>query len=209
MAPFQRYVMRSQTLTHHAEQSARACAIMLGFAIPVSVALDNLLLAVTLGLWLVAADYRAKLATIGSNRVALAALALFALLAAGLAWGERESGAGMNMLGKYIDLAFVPIFATLFRTEEARRSAWNAFAAALALTLVLSYLTGGGILAGTRTRTRSSGSFSPHGHRRSAARSSPNGTGRGPSRPPARSPASPLTSRSRSTAVASSPPSRA
>src|SRR3990172_63940 len=73
MAPFQRYVMRFQTLTHHAEQSARACAIMLGFAIPVSVALDNLLLAVTLGLWLVAADYRAKLATIGSNRVALAA----------------------------------------------------------------------------------------------------------------------------------------
>lgn len=151
MAPFQRYVMRFQTLTHHAEQSARACAIMLGFAIPVSVALDNLLLAVTLGLWLVAADYRVRFAAIGSNGVALAALALFALLAAGLAWGERESGAGMNMLGKYIDLAFVPIFATLFRTEEARRSAWNAFAAALALTLVLSYLTWGGILAGDGT----------------------------------------------------------
>lgn len=145
MAPFPPHAMRPQTFFSRADQAARACAVGLGLAIPISVAADNLLLAAIFALWLASADYREKLAAIGGNRVALAALALFALLAAGLAWGERD--AGLAMLGKYLDLAFVPIFIILFRAEDTRRRAWLALAAALALTLVLSYLIWCGILA--------------------------------------------------------------
>ncbi len=143
MTPFPPHAMRTLTLYSRADQAARACAVALGFAIPVSVALDNLLLAAILALWLTSAGYREKLAIIRGNRVALAALALFALLVAGLAWGERD--AGFAMLGKYLDLAFVPIFVVLFRAEDTRRRAWLALAAALALTLVLSCLLWGGI----------------------------------------------------------------
>jgi O-antigen ligase len=128
----------------YANRAARASAVALGFSIPISVALDNWLLAMILVLFLASADYREKLATIGGNRIALAALALFALLATGILWGEPD--AGLAMLGKYLDLAFVPIFIILFSADDTRRYAWLALAAALVLTLVLSYLIWGGIL---------------------------------------------------------------
>ena len=136
--------MSLASMAPYANRAARVSAVALGFSIPISVALDNWLLATILVLFLASADYREKLATIDGNRVALAALALFALLATGIVWGERD--AGLAMLGKYLDLAFVPIFIILFHAENTRRHAWLALAAALVLTLVLSYLMWGGIL---------------------------------------------------------------
>ena len=144
-APFLPLAMRSAAFTSRAEACARACAIALGFSLPISVALDNVLLASTLALWLASAGYRDKLAQITRNRVALAAIALFALLVAGLAYGTRNPGDGLRYLAKYADLAFVPIFVTLFRTEQARHDAWLALAIALALTLAISYLAWAGI----------------------------------------------------------------
>src|ERR1019366_5567438 len=136
--------MSLASMAPSANRAARVSAVALGFSIPISVALDNLLLTTILVLCLASADYREKLATIDGNRVALAALALFALLATGIVWGERD--AGLAMLGKYLDLAFVPIFIILFHAENTRRHAWLALAAALVLSLVLSYLMWGGIL---------------------------------------------------------------
>ncbi|MDO8598357.1 MAG: O-antigen ligase family protein, partial [Sulfuricaulis sp.] len=138
--------MRLLTLSSHAERTTRACAIALGFTIPISVALDNVLLALILALWIVSGGYRAKLALLSRHRVALAALSLFGLLVMGLAWGDHDTSAGLRMLGKYIDLVFVPIFVTLFQAERDRRRAWLALAVALLLTLALSYLTRAGLV---------------------------------------------------------------
>ena len=63
---------------------ARHAAAFLGFSIPISVALDNVLLALVAVLWLAGGDLKRKLAEIAVNPVALAALALFGMLAAGL-----------------------------------------------------------------------------------------------------------------------------
>ncbi len=139
--------MRLLTLSSQAAQAARACAIALGFAIPVSIALDNVLLAAILALWLASLDYRATFALLGNHGVAQAALALFGLFIIGLAWNTSGSAAGLHMIDKYRDLAFVPIFVTLFQSERDRRRALLAFAAALVLTLVLSYLTWAGLLS--------------------------------------------------------------
>jgi O-antigen ligase len=136
--------MSLASMAPYVNRAARGAAVALGFSIPISVAFDNLLLTMILVLFLASVDYREKLAVIGGNRVALAALTLFALLATGIVWGERD--AGLAMLGKYLDLAFVPIFIILFRAENTRRHAWLAFAAALMVTLVLSYLMWSGIL---------------------------------------------------------------
>ena len=140
--------MRLSNLPLWSEQAARAGAIALGFSIPIKVAPDNVLLGLVLLFWLASGDFGAKLAQIKSNRVALVACALFGLLVIGLAYGTRYPWDGLNYLGKYADLAFVPIFATLFAAERTRRYAWYALAAALALTLALSYLTKFGILHG-------------------------------------------------------------
>ena len=138
-APFLPPAMRVTHFTSHAETCARACAIALGFSIPISVVLDNVLLALILACSMVAGRYQEKLRRIACNQVALAAFALFALLVAGLAYGTREPGDGLRYLGKYVDLAFVPIFLTLFDSERVRRLAWHALGAGIALTLLLSF----------------------------------------------------------------------
>ena len=131
--------MRFTTFQNRAATCARICAVALGISIPISVALDNVLLALILISWLAAGDYRGQIALVLQNRVAVAAGALFCLLAAGLIHSSAPAGDGLNMLGKYADLAFVPLFVCLFRDERVRRQAWLALAFALALTLVLSY----------------------------------------------------------------------
>jgi O-antigen ligase len=130
-------MMHVEKLANHAERAARACAIAIGFTIPISAALDNFLLVLLLLFWFCSGMYPAKLAAIRSNRVALAALGLFAILVLGVIWAD-DLHAGIDMVGKYLDLAFVPILVTLFRGEETRRRAWIAFASAMVLTLVLS-----------------------------------------------------------------------
>ena len=106
--------MRFTTVQNRAEMCARICVVALGITIPISVYLDNLLLAIILALWLVSGDYRAKLALLNRHRVVLAALALFNLFAIGLAWSTSDIVTGRDMLGKYLDLAFVPIFVYFF-----------------------------------------------------------------------------------------------
>ena len=138
--------MRFDQLSSQSTRAATGCAIALGFSIPVSVALDNILLAAVLLLWLVGAGFREKLMWLREIRVTHAAIALFVLLAAGIAW-STQPGEGFHILGKYADLAFIPIFATLFRSQRNRRLAGLFFVTAIVVTLVLSYLIWMGLLS--------------------------------------------------------------
>ncbi|MGH8700752.1 MAG: O-antigen ligase family protein [Burkholderiales bacterium] len=123
-----------------ADRTAQWAAIALGFSIPLSVALDNVLLAVVAAGWLASGAWADKWEAIRGNRVALAALALFGLLLAGTLYGERNPGDASLYLGKYLDLLFIPVFASVLREEPARRRALHALAAGLAVVLALSYL---------------------------------------------------------------------
>lgn len=131
-----------------ADTSAKWAAIAIGFSVPISVALDNVLLLAVLILWLISANFREKYAIIRKNPVALAALALFGMLAIGMAYGSASLHDALGTLGKYIDLMYVPIFITLFRDEKSRRYALTAFVLSMLLTLLLSYLLWLGILHG-------------------------------------------------------------
>ena len=147
MSAFHLPAMRFTTLQNSAEACARSCAIALGVSIPISVALDNILLALILFFWFVAGDYRKKLASTLANPIAVAALALFGLFLVGATYTSGYPGDELDMLGKYLDLAFVPIFVNLFRDAQARRRAWLALAFALMLTLVISYLARIGVIS--------------------------------------------------------------
>lgn len=128
-----------------AARTGQWATIALGVSIPISVALDNVLLVFVLAGCLLAGNYREVLRAIGHSRTMLAAVALYGLLLAGTVHGDRDSGEATRVLGKYLDLLFIPVFAVLLREASMRRLALLGFAASLGLTLALSYLVAAGV----------------------------------------------------------------
>lgn len=123
----------------------RASTILIGFAVPISVALDNLLLAIVLlGM---AIHSRQVWQVVTQNPVARAAWLLFGMLLLAVLYGETPWRQASGILGKYADLAFIPLFILILSDTAARRMAQYAFLAAMALILLLSGLVGLEILA--------------------------------------------------------------
>ncbi|MDE2310695.1 MAG: O-antigen ligase family protein [Betaproteobacteria bacterium] len=120
---------------------ARWCVIALGIAIPLSVALDNLLLFALLVLML-AGSYRAVLHTAVHNPVARASALLFAALLLGVSYGNTPLGEAADILGKYADLAFVPLLMVAGHDATTRRRAMLGFLAVMLVTALLSWLVG-------------------------------------------------------------------
>lgn len=135
-----------RALPRYADGTARRAAIALGFTIPISVALDNVLLVLVLAGWLAGGAYLSKLLLIKNNLLALSAVVLAALLLAGTLYGDRYPGDGALYFGKYSDLLFIPLFLYLFRDGETRRRALLALAASLGAVLVLSFLLKTGVI---------------------------------------------------------------
>jgi len=141
-------------VTSGAATGARWLAIAIGFTLPVSTAMDNVLLALLLACWLASGGWQEKFAAIRANPVALAILALFTLVALGLAWSHGPLQDGLLYLKKYSNLLLMPILVTVFTNATDRQRGLLAFAAAMALTALLSValavgaLPVGGVITG-------------------------------------------------------------
>lgn len=117
-----------------------ASTALIGLAVPISTFISNLFLAMTL---LGSLFYVHTIWQIVRNQpVAQAAWLLFGALWLGTLYGATPWREAMGLLGKYIDLAFIPLFMLMFSSETARRWAQRAFFAASGLILLLSYLVG-------------------------------------------------------------------
>ncbi len=116
------------------------CYILIGFSVPISVALDNVLLALILLGMLPSLGGIARIVT--WHPVARASWMLFSALLIAMFYGPTALTEAFSVLAKYIDLLFVPIFIFLLYREETRRRARYAFLLAMGITLVLSYLVG-------------------------------------------------------------------
>lgn len=127
-------------LHRYALPPLRVCTILLGASVPISVALDNLLLAVVSLCILFSA--RAIWQIAAQNPAARAAWMLFGVLSIALFYGETPLREAVGILGKYADLAFVPLFMLLLSSEVDRRSAQYTFLAAMGVTLLLSFMVG-------------------------------------------------------------------
>lgn len=147
--------MNAPALPRYADHAGRWSVIALGVAIPISVVFDNLLLLAVLAAWLVGGHWAAKRVAV-RNAVAVCALILFGLLLLGTLWGNQPASDAKTYLLKYLDLAFIPLFAYFFRDPETRRLGLWALAGSLVLTLLLSFLVKlgmiewGSIIQGTR-----------------------------------------------------------
>ncbi len=132
--------MRYRIISDQADRTARWLAVALAFTIPISTALDGVLLALIPVLWLAGAGYREKLRSIRHNPVALAALVLLAMVAIGTFYGSGSLSDTLNYGGKYAGLLYLVLLIPLFRDPWTRRYGMAAFIAAMLLTLALSYL---------------------------------------------------------------------
>ncbi len=145
------------TVTTRADRAAQWAAVALGLSIPISVALDNVLVVLVVAGWLASGAWRAKRDAIRANGVALAALALFSLLLLGTLYGERNPGDTALTLRKYLDLLWIPILVWLFRDPAMRLRALHALAASLALVLLVSFLIMADVIPGADFLTGNSG----------------------------------------------------
>jgi len=122
----------------------------LAFSMPVSTALANVFLALTVLCWLLGGQYRSKLRTMVGNPIMLPALLLFAWLALSLAWAEGPASEKGEFLRKYGDLVLIGAFLWFMPDPKLRTRALGAFAAAMLLTLALSYAAAAGLLPDMR-----------------------------------------------------------
>lgn len=116
------------------------CVILIGLSVPITVVLDNVLLALVLlgGLF----SMRGILRIAQTHPVARAALLLFSALFIAMSYGATPLKEALAILMKYIDLIFIPIFIFLLSNDSVRRKARYAFLVAMAITLIASYLVG-------------------------------------------------------------------
>ena len=115
-------------------------AVAIGFSLPVSTALDNVLALALLACWLGSGAYREKLGAIRDNPFALAAIGFFLLNVLGAAWSVGSRDDVLAALDKASILLLVPVLVSLKPEAVWLRRALAALLAALAVTLFLSFL---------------------------------------------------------------------
>ena len=131
-------------------QGALWAAVAIGVALPISTALDNVLLFFVLLMGILSGVFWQHRTLIRHNPVAVAALLLCGLLVLGSFYGQGAGREATNVLGKYIDIWFIALLIPLFKEPRYRGYGLMFFMAAMALTLVLSYLIWFGVFEGTR-----------------------------------------------------------
>lgn len=152
-------MMRNISLAAGAERLARWAAVALGFSIPVSVALDNILVVLLLACWLAGARYREKLALVRDNPVAMICCVLFLAYALASLYSVGDSKDLLHALDKAAVFLLVPILVSTLRDDSARHLALDAFAAAMLVTLFLSFLAWFGAMP--ENRLLKNGNFGP------------------------------------------------
>jgi O-antigen ligase len=131
------------------ENVVRWLVVVLGSSIPVSVVVDNILLAIIAGAWIFGGGYREKIEGIRSNPVALAAIALFALYLAGTLYSVGSDLDVLMTVSKGARLLLIPMVIPLMRDVQWRRRGLAAFQGSMIVTLVISYLIWFGLMPPT------------------------------------------------------------
>ena len=131
------------TLSHRLYIGAQLSLVLAFFAVPISVALANLSLALTLLLWISAMGHQAARTDLGQamrNPLVMPALMLFAWIVIAMAWSPADRGAMGGFIQKYLKFALVPVMLALLQDATVRRRSWNAFSLAMLLTLCVTWL---------------------------------------------------------------------
>ena len=122
------------------DYGSKFISVALGFSIPVSTALNSILLTLTVPLWFLGRDYKKKISIIKDNKYVWAIFILIGLYFVGLFYGEASVKEALNEFAGMASLLLIPIMIPFFRDEKVRTNALNLFLLTMTVTLFLSYL---------------------------------------------------------------------
>jgi O-antigen ligase len=121
-------------------------AVAIGFSIPISTSLDNILLALLLALWLLEGRFREKVSAALDNPIVIPALMLFVIYVLGLFYGVATWHDALGSLKKAANLLLILVMIPIFKEEKLRHFAIWGFLGAVSLTMLLSYLIWVGVI---------------------------------------------------------------
>jgi len=134
-------------MTLNKEKWAGWIVVAIGFSIPISTSLDNILLVLLMALWFFGGHFREKIRATLDNPIVLPALILFGMYVLGLFYGVASWQDALGSLKKAANFLLLPIMIPIFKEEKLRHFAIWGFLAAISLTLLLSYLLGTGVIS--------------------------------------------------------------
>lgn len=118
----------------------------IGVSIPVSTALDNLLVAALLLLWVAGGRYQEKWAALRAHPFVVLPCSFFLLHVAGSAYSVGDTKDVLHALDKASVILLIPVLISLRPDRQVRERALQVFMGAMALTLALSILLWLGLL---------------------------------------------------------------
>lgn len=114
--------------------------LAIGFSIPVSNALTNILLVLLLASFVVGKEWPLLWSQACDNRIATIALVLFGVVLLGISYSPTSLLESIDMVAKYRELLLLPIFMVFFQQTRSHRQGVSAFVIAMLLTLLCSLL---------------------------------------------------------------------
>jgi len=127
------------SLRRRCDEASRWMAVATAFSLAVSTALCTVTMVLFLAFWIASGGYRAKLARIRAQPIALWSLALLLMLNLGVVYSSASLDQALDTLRSYRELLYIPLLLTVFNEEQWQRRGYYAFLVAMALTLILSY----------------------------------------------------------------------
>ena len=121
------------------------CAVGLGFSLPISVAVDNVLLAAFVLLWFMSGDLAPRLRRVRAHPVGLMALLFGASILISIVWSSAPEEHLRDAFVDALRFVMIPLFAVTFLDPSTRDRAQFAFLFSSAIVLLLSFGTWLGI----------------------------------------------------------------
>jgi len=131
----------SMSWAEKAHQAGVFLTIALGFAIPISTSLTDLLIVLILVLWFLAGHYKTFMDQVRSNPLVRASLLLFLIFILGMLYTPVSFGEAGKMLKKYWELLYLIALIPFLCTEKHRTWAQCAFGLSVVVTLIASFYT--------------------------------------------------------------------
>ena len=132
-------MQKQMTIRQHAETGARWAAVALGVSIPVSTAMDNILIGLIVALWAVGGYYASLADTLRRNAIVVPVLLVVGLYGVGALYATGDVREIWGSLSKGAVLLLIPLMIPLFRDPAVRDRAIAGFLIVSAVILALSF----------------------------------------------------------------------